>query len=1661
MKHSYAKRLLAFLLAAMMVVGALPVTALATENDGNISDTVPEQTDPTEAPVETEAAPTDPDGEEDVPEEEQTQPSEPAQETASDEVLIETQSEDMLSGLSIISDKQTTLAPGVTQNVVAAYDANGNRVQYFVATADMSVDTVRVFASYKDMDPTNYGMSKLTQQVEAFNEKAAAGDEYYQGTVVAGINASYYNMVNGKPTGAFVMNGIDVTDEAEGNRYGYFAVMKDGSVKIGVPGEYSSDKGNIQEAIGIYTMLIIDGEICSGLNSTTKYPRQTIGITADGKVVLMTADGNQAPITAGLTVLEQAQLMADLGCVWAGHLDGGGSATYGSKPEGSDVFSINNSPSDGSPRDVSNGFIIVSTAKADGTFDHATMSVEDEYITPGSSTAVLAEGVDHAGGAAEIPADVTYSATLGTVENGVFISDGTAGDAEISMLYNGEVVGSTTVHVVVPDAISFAAESITVPYGKTVELTMTATYGINEVVMKAGDVTFTLSDPAIGTVEGFHFTASSEGTSAQVLAVLTFDAQITATATITLGKGSEVLYDFENGDVSDFGLGYTAYNYVLPEGDVYAVTAETGKVHSGNGAMALHINYSNSLESGYQMTALQFNTETVNFENATRLGMWMYIPDETVASWIRFTVTPITEIGEDGSVTTGSVINTTVCDAELSSGTGFVNTFEESGWHYLSIDLSAYKGVQLQKGQYIMQFYISDRDGASNDYYVLEHTSLPGNFTFYVDDITIDYSSAVDDRDAPVFENPTYAVAGMADAVAIAKGNVPTVTDSTVSFAAKVSDLASGNATGLNLASLKAYVDGNEVAYSYANGIISVEGIALADGVHSVKFSACDNQGNYASVIRQINVEAGSGKSTIKLVPHDATLDRILLGSVYYVDIVATDIEKVQSVTAVLDLNSISVWQLDHMEVADGFQASYSIQADENIVTITITRTGAVEATGEAWLVSMPIRTWELKMGYTYESGTKKGQTAYTYKQFRDMGEIWAMDINIEVDKGLVTFIDGTTDTFSGEGVQVDTEMWINKKANMVATDEGLAYFNNWDGGHIHTAHDVEDLAPDCTHTGYTGRTFCDVCQSVVDWGTTVPAAGHSYELVDGLVVCHCGQLLTGIWTDGSYYIDGIQAEGWIGDSYYDHGVLLTGICLVEDMYYDFGEDGVCPERTPYTGFYHDGTGWMYITIGMAVKSGWVYITTEDQWYYFVGTGYAATGTVTIDGLDYKFEGDMGKSIGAWDHTANGSRFYFCRKYYKNTWATIEGERYYFNNNGYCYKGKCAVSMLGNYLGAWEFDENGAFVTNITGVFQDAYTGLYHYAIDGQLQNNGLNAWEGDLYYARSNYQLATTAWYVDTGALNGLMPKAGTYVFGSDGKMVKDNGPKQVDGVWVFYLDGVQQYGLGLVEFDGSIYYVRGNGRLATTEWYVGESALNGLMPVAGIYNFDSTGKLIKDNGPKQVDGVWYFYLDGVQQYGLGLVEYEGDIYYVRGNGRLATTEWYVGTGALNGLAPVAGIYNFDSTGKMVKDNGPKQVNGVWYFYIDGVQQYGLGLVEYKGDIYYVRGNGRLATTEWYVGASALNGLMPTAGIYNFGSDGKLILDNGPKQVDGVWYFYVDGIQQYGLGLVAYEGDIYYVRGNGRLAVEPWYVGAESLNGLVSAPGIYNFGPDGKMILE
>ena len=1552
----------------------------------------------------------------------------------------------------VFKHTESTLAPGIEQSINYAYAKDGKQMVYYVATADVNRDDVVVQTSYlKQHENGVMGMEKLTNQIAYANEKYSNPDddkfisEYYN--VVAGVNASFYNMTTGQPMGITYIDGVSF---GTSNYDNFFAILNDGKTAVI---DYAKNLGNYVDAEGNSTIwqaaggsqwLVRDGvdvtASATGSYNTDRHSRTCVGVTAEGKVVMMVLDGRQEPFSCGGSMHELAQIMLEQGCVAAINLDGGGSTTYAARQAGTDSVQVINRPSDGSERSISSGLIIASTAAPSNVFDTAVLTADSNYVTPGSTVNVSAVGVSPAGTSAEIPADVSWQladSSLGTVAGGVFTSNGTTGDAVVQMVYNGNVVGETTIHVVLPDKISFEQSEITVPYGKSVGLDIKATYGLNEVTLKNGDIEFALSDTSVGSIEGFTFTAGDGSVITSTVTATVSGTEVKATAIINLGKGSEVLYDFEDGDVSDFDLGYIPYNYVLPEGKVYSVTSETGKVHSGNGAMALDINYGNSTESGFMMTALEYKGEEKNYANATKLGMWMYIPDEDVSAWIRYTVWPLTVNDNGEYVRASAAITNTMCD-DLSSTTGVVNTFEEPGWHYLSIDLSNYKGLSMIDS-YIVQFYISDRDGASYDYYYNEHKSYNGRYVFYVDDITVDYSSAVDDREAPVFSNAYYASTNMSDATVL---NGQTVTDNILSFSAKVAENTNkSNYTGLDLSTAKAYVDGVETPCEIKSGTMSIADKELADGLHHIKFSICDKAGNYASIIRDVNVQANSGKSTIKVVAHDSTLDKIKLGSLWYADIVATDIEKVNSVEIDIDLNNMSKWELDHMDVAKGFEAKYSIQDDENIATIKINRVGKNDATGEGVLVSMPIRTWELKMGYTYTSGTKNGNTAFTYAQFKSMQEFWPVDISMEVDRGIVTFNDDNTDTFSGETPQVDTESYKMAK-DMISTAEGLAYYNSWDGGHIHTAEAIADKAATCTEAGYTGRTFCEVCNSVVDWGTTVPATGHTYEAIDGVLKCKdCGELFNGE-KDGKLYTDGVPANGWVEESYYVDGEKLTGIKEVDGYYYDFGDDGI--SKGKYTGLFSDGNDLYYIALGNK-KSGWINVDEND--YYFDGDTFKAVdGVQTIDNHKYTFVNNI-LMEGSLEHTSsNYLRLYWAGKTYYNAWLDAQGKKYHFDAYGHLAQGLCVLSVsTGGDKYAFVFNqETGVLERQITG------DGLIHdetgtvYLKDDIAQYAGLVKEGSDYYYINSYCTAVTGKYWVSK--TNDLLP-GGYYQFDNDGRMI--NPPEKKNGIYVeddgthYYVDGKKIYA-GLVK-DGDDYYYFNSSLVAVTgEYWVFKT--NDLLP-GGNYKFDDSGKMLQ--GVVTEDDGTYYYVDGRRNY-AGLVKDGENYYYFNSSLKAVTGKYWVNK--TNGLLD-AGYYNFDSNGKMIRVDENK--NGIYFeddgtfYYVNGVRTY-AGLVKDGEDYYYFNSSLAAVTGEYWV--SKTNDLLP-GGNYKFDNSGKM-LQGVVTEEDGI-YYYANGRKSYA-GLVKDGEDYYYFNSSLKAVTGKYWV--SKTNGLLDA-GYYTFDNNGKLI--
>ena len=1525
------------------------------------------------------------------------------------------------ANFTVIDNDKSTLAPGVTMEELVLHNKNNQRVEMYVTTVNTTVDTVKVMANYMDNQNTVYGMQTLTAQVAAME---ANYPEPFK--IVAGINASYYNVNNGKPTGAFVMEGVDVTSEAEGNNYSFFAVLKDGTYMIGAKGEYSKYKGQIQEAIGGYIHLVKDGKVVSGLDKTTLYPRQTLGLTADGKLILMTADGAQAPVTVGITIQEQAEIMLELGCVEAIHLDGGNSLTFGAIREGEEEFKTVNSPAGGAERAVSNTLVIVSTAVADGTFDHAVIKSDYEYIAPNSTYTFSAFGVDATNAAAEIPETAVWTLSdnsFGTISNGKFVSSGKLGKVDIQITVDGKVVGSKSVTIVNPTTAAFDLEETTVPYGKTATIPVTAMYGDFNIYTDDSHYSFAVNANTAGTMEGFKFTATNDETvqSAVITATYKYAESVTDTINVKFGKGSEVLFDFEDGDISDWkgtdeyeewrqsyngnNPPYQLYdphkysnNIDKQSSSVFLATEENGgHVKSGEYSLGFRLNHTQLTEVGSWVYNYLYYTgdtkvlrDVANGQTAIRIGMWLYSPDITNVAFrlVRGTTSGDGKVGIKYSYMTSDYDG-----IKTSYATNYA--IPESGWIYVYYDLTDLTDDIVQTTS--ISGATLNVTNANADYFPAFLQLFTGTGTdtmedmvFYIDDITLDYSNVTEDRDAPTISD-TEVCYDTANFVAI---NGQKVNNNLLSFSAKVTDVSgNSNMTGLNYATAKIYIDGIDVSgnngFKAANGYITLNDIYLTNGKHSIAFVIFDNQGNETRLTKTIVVEGSADNSVVSVVAHNDGNNVPKAGSVYFIDIKASDAAKIKEITTVLKLNTANKFEYENIVCADGVKAIATYDPLNFEVTVTLTHDGSLN--GDAILASIPVRVWAWDEEYT-------GITAD--KQFAT-GAIPTIDIEFKTVYGEVTYVDNTYGNYvCGFYGEFDVATELDNKTD-------------W---HKHNAVAIDDKAVTCTKDGYIGRTYCADCASVIDWGTTVEATGHSYGIVGNKIACACGDVNT---ANGLHNINGVN----------------------------------------------------YYVLAGELASGW--ISVEEDWYYFDSTTFAG-----LDGEKYadngvKFTFDNGRvTTGVWVKDAKGLRYWYGPGYYRDMSidATscrayeIDGKTYLFSRQGYMQTG--IVYWMYRLLGStgevlyYNCGTDGV-ATLLNGVYKNRFY------IDGVQQvAYQLIDFEGSLYFVGDGHMIAVNKKvYLSKSYVTGMTIPDGWYNFDAEGKLIvpdTKNGP-QDDGF--FYIDSVKQNGWKIYKYEGNYYYVAsGNKYVKNARMYLSTEVWADMTLPAGWYNFDAEGKLIippVKNGP-QDDG--YFYIENVRQNGWKIYEYEGNYYYVAsGNKYVKDARMYLSTEVWADMILPAGWYNFDAEGKLIMPptkNGP-QDDG--YFYIENVRQNGWKIYEYEGNYYYVAsGNKYVKNSRMYLSTEVWADMPLPAGWYNFDADGKLIIPNpknGPQD-DG--YFYINSIKQTGWKIYEYEGNYYYVAsGNQYVKNARMYLSTEVWADMTLPAGWYNFDASGKLILK
>lgn len=1333
---------------------------------------------------------------------------------------------------TVFSSQSSNLAPGITQQIKQATTADNKQIVYYVATADIGRSDVDIYANFKDNKGGQpWGMQRVTDQMAAAQAKHSdpADTENYipNYNTIVGVNADFYNMSTGEPSGALIMEGVQYHDQ--GGAESFFGILKDGTPVIGARSEWNTYKADLQEAVGGSIFLVKDGK--SVVNNSGSYyvdraSRTCVGITADNKVVLMVLDGRQEPVSAGGTANEMAQIMLDAGCVIAINLDGGGSTTYAAKSEGSDEVSVINRPSDGYERSVSSSLMVVSTAKSSTEFDHALVTTKADYLTVGTSVDIEVTGVSATGNAAALPSGATLTVsdeTVGTIENGVFMAAST-GDVTVKLVLDGEVLGSKTLHVVVPDGIEFTKKTINAVYGVACEMPIKVTYQGNQVAVNKNDVMFGFmieGEPQLeseaGVFDGFSFIGdeSSKIRVVKAIALLNIESdEIFAMSTINLYKQDEAVFDFDKATGGDDVLGW-----VRQVSNAKTVDEETYYI----------IDPAQDMKGTYTF-AVDMSKIPVPDKIEPMLGLLPGGDSETATAW-----SFLMQLAERVSVLTN-------VEVELQTSKDF------------DIDITNLKVVndyfELTSANYDaathtlkMTFNFIDQTAAiaedeANALFILSGLRLIAcdDAKWNKDQIAAELSGTVS-YDIYLRSSAVYEIASE-EANQEAFGLYPFINpnDELEKGAHFMSEFATFTDTyRLDRTNKQGWMEEDGNLYYYKDnavltGIQKLPGYQDesksyyydlgTDGVSKGKVSGLfdlDHAKYYAengvlkSGWKAVTGAGGSVQNyyfdpnTYKAVNGSQTI-----GGYHYefTDYVLTRGELVKSGNNTRYMWAGSFVTQQWMTI-DGkkyyFRSSYNAATgiyafnidgknvhyvfDENGVWLEDLTGMYTDAAGDTYWVEQGIKNAypglicvDGKYYYfTYERNNKlgvmvKGGTYWVTKtnglmneanyQFAEDGHM----LNPKPNAGaMVTWVDEDGTVLKEERLAYDTMPVYGKTDPTKAEDARYTYqFSGW-------SPKVTAVSGDVTYTAqYTN-------------------VGKSGLCVEG---------------EDTYWIkDGVNVEY--------PGLIKVKNENGKNQYYYFGEDGKAVKNVPVGGKDY----WVEKTNGLL-----------PQWgYYFDENGVIIHDDLYQNGIQSDADGVLCYYIDGIKAHMGMMRFGKDYYYVRSNGQLVVGRSYYCTNNN-------NLKPEGTYA----FDESGKMILpdlSKNGIIEE--NGSLYYYENGELTYAGVIEIDGAYYYVKTSGEVVhgKSYWISKT---NGLLEEK-SYTFGDDGRIIfpdtSKNGIVEENGSLYYYENGKLTYA-GVIEIDGAYYYVKTSGEVIHgRDYWI--SKTNGLLKEKS-YTFDEDGKIL-----------------------------------------------------------------------------------------------------------------------------------------------------------------------------------------------------------------------------
>lgn len=415
-------------------------------------------------------------------------------------------------------------------------DKNGNSIFTYFKT------TVKFSNSAKTIDLAS--INKVTSMVFPilFNREAA--------TSTADLDKRFDNLVK------FVVQNNTITyisqkgETVEVPENGYLIVMSGdyytnaASVfKVGDPVtlQVSStiDFDQIDTAFGGGGLLLLDGQEAPATDivAAGRQPRTAFGVSQDGtKAIMMVVDGRGDSI--GATHSEMAALMKEYGAYEALHLDGGGSSTMVVQTVDDAAPQLQNTPSDGAQRKVIASVGVFQTAPK-GEIKEIGITTVNQHTQPGKTAEFTVYGLDEYKNRIYIaPEDVTFEVVgVEGTWDGYLFQPTTTGEYSVVATYGDGLtaVANATCYPTARLKATYPDVSIK-NVGGTTNIYVTAydTEGFGRAV--TNDVTYTVANPAIGTMSGNTFTAKAKGSTYVKCSWAGQDTYVT----ITVGGASKV-----------------------------------------------------------------------------------------------------------------------------------------------------------------------------------------------------------------------------------------------------------------------------------------------------------------------------------------------------------------------------------------------------------------------------------------------------------------------------------------------------------------------------------------------------------------------------------------------------------------------------------------------------------------------------------------------------------------------------------------------------------------------------------------------------------------------------------------------------------------------------------------------------------------------------------------------------------------------------------------------------------------------------------------------------------------------------------------------------------------------------------------------------------------